>query len=109
VFVFNPSLMMQGGHGIGETLATVLTSLVGLIAVAAGVQGYLMKAATAMERVILVVSGLGIVSSFYYPVLGILGSVLLALTFLRQGGYHYLARMTRKLTKQSVPHEEEAG
>jgi TRAP-type uncharacterized transport system fused permease subunit len=92
VFVFNPCLLMQGDHGFGETALCVLTSLIGLIAIAAGVQGYLVKPATALERFVLVVAGLGIVSSFFYPPLGILGGALLILTLVRQGGHQLLLK-----------------
>lgn len=92
VFVFNPCLMMQGDHGFGETSLCVLTSLIGLITIAAGVQGYLLKRASAIERFVLVAAGLGIVSSSFYPPLGILGGALLILMLVRHRGYQLLLK-----------------
>jgi|TARA_Y100000294_G_scaffold91284_4_gene85053 TRAP transporter 4TM/12TM fusion protein len=90
VFVFNPSIMLQGGHGVVETVATLLISLVGLIALAAGVQGYLVRAATAAERAALIAAGLGIISMLYSPLLGVCGCALLGATVVRQGGHRAL-------------------
>ncbi|MBW1772847.1 MAG: TRAP transporter fused permease subunit [Deltaproteobacteria bacterium] len=90
VFVFNPCLMLQGTHGIIETLVTLLVTLVGLIALAGGVQGYFIKKANPIQRIALAISGLGIISWLFYPPLGIMGGGLLALVFFWHGGHRYL-------------------
>jgi len=61
-----------------------------LIALAAGVQGYLVRAATAAERAALIAAGLGIISMLYSPLLGVCGCALLGATVVRQGGHRAL-------------------
>lgn len=91
VFVFNPCLMLQGTHGIPETSITLIVTLVGLIALAGGVQGYFIEKAGPVQRVALVLSGAGIISWLYNSFLGAAGGLLLVLVFFWQRG-HILLR-----------------
>ena len=85
VFVFNPCLMLQGGHGVVETVLTFLVALLGLVTLAGAVQGYFIGSATWMQRILLTVAGLGIIFSLFYTPLGIIGVVSLIALVMWQG------------------------
>jgi TRAP-type uncharacterized transport system fused permease subunit len=57
VFIYNPALLLQGGHSIGETATLVVFCLFGVVALSAGIQGWLVKKTGWVQRVILLVSG----------------------------------------------------
>jgi TRAP transporter 4TM/12TM fusion protein len=56
-FVFNPALIMQGPYI--ETLYLTLCCLIGIVFIAAGSEGYLLKIGTVswLERILLIISG----------------------------------------------------
>jgi TRAP transporter 4TM/12TM fusion protein len=56
MFVFGPSLLFIGS--IGLIIQTVITAVVGVVCLAAGLSGYLLHRAVAWERVLLVASAL---------------------------------------------------
>jgi len=105
VFVFNPCLMLQGGHGIGETIFTLIVSILGLVALAGGVQGYFAGRATWVQRIALVLAGLGIISWLFYPPLGMVGAFLLILVFFRQGGHILLTSKIKGVIVQPLRHQ----
>lgn len=56
MFVFEPSLLMDGAPG--EIIISILTALIGVIILAAGVIGWLITKATIVERIALIAGGL---------------------------------------------------
>ncbi|MBW1998525.1 MAG: TRAP transporter fused permease subunit [Deltaproteobacteria bacterium] len=102
VFVFNPCLMLQGTHSILVTGITLVVTLVGLVALAGGVQGYFVEKASPVQRLVLVLSGAGIISWLYRPFLGAIGGILLILLFFWQGGHVLLLDRLRGLRSREA-------
>ncbi len=76
VFVYSPTILLQGA-GIQEILYTAGTAVVGVVALAAAVSGYLLIPASWPERAVLVVAALALV--FNSVRLDVVGLVLLGL------------------------------
>jgi TRAP transporter 4TM/12TM fusion protein len=81
VFVYSPSILLQG-VGVTEIVITVASALVGVIALAAAVSGYLFAPATWPERGLLAIAALALI--FHNPLWDIAGVGLLILTALIQ-------------------------
>lgn len=82
VFVYSPTILLQGG-GLGDILLTVGTAVVGVVALSAGVSGYLLTNATIPERLLLVGTALALIfHDLRADVVGaaLLGAVVLAQT-----------------------------
>ncbi len=60
IFVYSPALLLQGG-GLGEVLMTALTGLLGVVALAAGASGYLLRPAPPLHRALLVVAAVALI------------------------------------------------
>lgn len=60
MFVYSPTILLQGA-GLREILITAATAVVGVVALAAGVSGYLLAVATWVERLLLVGAALALI------------------------------------------------
>jgi TRAP transporter 4TM/12TM fusion protein len=86
LFVYNPALMAIGS--LGAVLMAVLGTLLGCIAIAAFLQGYLLRRTTWLGRGLMGLAaaasfGFVVTTQFYYLLAGL---VLFAVVFLKQGG-----------------------
>jgi len=71
MFVYNKALMLMGD--LGEILAAILTALIGVYALACGIQGYMFRPTKIYERIPLFVAALLLISpGFIYDLVGIL-------------------------------------
>lgn len=84
VFIYNPCLLLQGGCGVLETVTAVVSSLVGVICLAAAVQGWMLVRLDWPQRILFLASGIIIILNLN-AILNLSGFCLLALAFLRQG------------------------
>lgn len=75
VFCFSPALLMIDTNA-GEVIRIVITSFIGILGVAAGLEGYLKTKMNVLQRVIFVVSGLMLI--FPSWITDIVGIVLIA-------------------------------
>ena len=75
VFCFSPALLMIDTNA-GEVVRIVITSFIGILGVAAGLEGYLKTKMNVLQRVIFVVSGLMLI--FPSWITDIVGIVLIA-------------------------------
>lgn len=78
MFIYAPALLAQGSTA--EIATAVITSLVGVVALAGGVQGWLLTRCGIAERICLVTGGLGLVMPGIYTDftgIGLLGGVIL--------------------------------
>ena len=62
VFVYSPTILLQGA-GLGEIVITVLTAVVGIIALSAAISGYFFAVASWPERAILAVAAVALIFS----------------------------------------------
>lgn len=76
MFVYSPSILMQGAD-TGAIVLTIVTSLVGIVALAAAVAGYFFAPTTWPDRIALVTGALALI--FHDPRGDVLGIGLLAL------------------------------
>jgi TRAP transporter 4TM/12TM fusion protein len=60
MFVYNPSLLLKGSWG--NILLAVFTALIGVYALACGIQGYMFRPATIYQRVLLFVSAFALIN-----------------------------------------------
>ena len=88
VFVYSPTILLQGA-ALGEILLTAASALIGVIALAAAVSGYLFAVATWPERAMLAAAALALI--FHNLMLDVAGIGLIGLTALIQ-----VARRGRK-------------
>jgi len=95
-FVYQPTLLLQGG--IGEVLEAVITSLAGVIAFAASLQGYLLKEANIPQRLLLGAGGLLLI----YPgwVTDLIGAGMVAAVALPQ--FYFLQKSKAALAFQGT-------
>ena len=80
MFVFEPALLSIGSTG--EILWAATSAIVGAIAIAGGMQGYLLANATILERIMLLAAGVSCIYPGLYT--DMLGFGLLALTIVLQ-------------------------
>lgn len=79
VFVYSPALLLQGS-GLGDILMTVVTGVLGVVALAAGASGYLLGPARPLERAVLVGAAVALIFhtlTWDLVGLGLLGGVAL--------------------------------
>ncbi|WP_246001161.1 TRAP transporter permease [Oceanobacillus piezotolerans] len=75
MFVMEPALLMEGNFG--EVLLAFLTAAIGVIALAAGIIGWLRTKATLLERILLIIIGaLSMYASLWTSVIGIIMLIL---------------------------------
>jgi TRAP-type uncharacterized transport system fused permease subunit len=79
-FVYNPALLFQGPWP--EILIAVLSGTIGVIALAASLEGYFLRTATWFERVIFFVAAMLLIDP--NVVTSVIGLVLLAVVLLLQ-------------------------
>ncbi|QQK74740.1 TRAP transporter permease [Salicibibacter cibarius] len=97
VFVFEPALLMEGSPG--EILLASVTAVIGILTIAAGLIGWLIKPANILERLILVPSGLMIIfPGFTTDFMGIL---LIAFVYILQRSRKDIPSL--RITKQETP------
>ncbi|WP_415783100.1 TRAP transporter permease [Brevibacillus invocatus] len=89
VFVFNPILLLEG-ESLWFLIVPLITALIGMASISAGIMGYLIRTASVFERSLLVLAGLMLV----YPE-GILVSLIGLVIMLAVGFFQY--RKDRKL------------
>ena len=83
IFVFNPQMLLFGvaGHPV-EMIWMIISAIIGIIGIGAGVEGYLFTNMTWYERILAIVGGLGLVTP------GVLtdtaGAVLLVIAIILQ-------------------------
>ena len=80
MFVYSPALLMIGS--VTDILVATLTAAVGVICLAAGLQGWLRRAATPVERVLLLGAALALISPGLYT--DLTGGALLAIVLFLQ-------------------------
>lgn len=99
VFVLQPALLLQGTWDV--LVVSLITLIVGLIALAAGIAGHFLVQANVLERALLIVGGLLLV----YPdiVVSVIGGAVIGIVLVLQ--------MTRRARKKhlSGSHEVTAG
>ncbi len=63
IFVFNPQMLLFGvaGHPV-EMIWMIISAIIGIIGIGAGVEGYLLTNMTWYERILAIVGGLGLVT-----------------------------------------------
>jgi len=77
MFVYSPALLMAGSPG--EIALATLTAGVGIFCLAAGLQGWLRRAATPLERVLLFGAAFALISPGFYTDLAGVGLLVVAL------------------------------
>ena len=94
VFAMNPSMLLMD-EGFGSAVLVIITSLVGIFAIAAALNGHIIRKITAIEKVLLVAGGL----TLLIPGLttDIIGFVLVAAVILLQ----YFVKMNTAKSKES--------
>jgi len=94
MFVFGPPLLLDGS--ISEIITAIITSLVGTILLTCGVQGWMLRRATPIERIILIVAALTLIKpGLVTDSIGLLlGGSILAYQFLR-GNYSSKAKSVK--------------
>lgn len=104
VFVLQPALVLQAGWQ--EVPVPLLTVIAGMVAIAAGMAGHMLIRVTLMERVLLLVGGVGLV----YPnvVISLVGLGLVAAAILLQLSRRKLQRGPQGPSPSS-PDEDDAG
>jgi TRAP transporter 4TM/12TM fusion protein len=71
MFVYNNALMLKGS--LGDIVSACLTALVGVYALACGIQGYMFRATRLYERILLFAAALLLIApGFIYDLIGIL-------------------------------------
>lgn len=78
MFVYNTALIMKGE--LGDIILSAITAFIGVYALACGIQGYLFRPATLIERILLFVSALSLIKPgwmFDLVGLGILTGIVL--------------------------------
>ena len=80
VFVLQPALVLQGEWH--EVPVPLLTLVAGMIAIAAGMAGYLLLRVNHLERVLLIVGGVGLV--YPHPLISLAGLGIVAVAILMQ-------------------------
>ncbi|PYF08455.1 TRAP transporter permease [Ureibacillus chungkukjangi] len=61
-FIFNPTLLLTGGT-IGEYIYAGVTAIIGGIALAAGLKGYLFRKTYLVERILLLIAGISLMDT----------------------------------------------
>ncbi|MDP2731284.1 MAG: TRAP transporter permease, partial [Dehalococcoidales bacterium] len=86
IFVYSPSLLLIGSPL--KVVLTVTTSIIGAIVLAGGIEGYLLKTATWLQRIMLTLGGIGLLipPGLILPGLwtDIIGAVLLVIVIIWQ-------------------------
>jgi TRAP transporter 4TM/12TM fusion protein len=79
MFIYQPSLLLQGS--LGEIALTVTTAVIGVYALAAGMEGYINGYLKLWQRVLLVIAAVGVI----YPSFGInlFGVIIILFFFLK--------------------------
>jgi TRAP-type uncharacterized transport system fused permease subunit len=92
MFVYQPVLLLQGG--LVETILTVVTGIIGIYALAAGIEGYIHDYLEKWKRFILIVSGVCTI----YPSLfiNILSVLIIAYIYFKN------SKESRSTSKQNV-------
>jgi len=80
IWIYSPALIAQGS--LGEVLWALVTASVGVIALASGVQGYMLKSTNILQRVLLFVAAFGLIKPGL--ITDTLGISILVLVFLWQ-------------------------
>jgi len=80
MFVYGPSLLMIGS--LGTIITTIISSSIGVVALSAGLMGWLLKEATYLERAMLVAGALLLIKPGLYT--DAVGSVLLIIVIVIQ-------------------------
>ncbi|MEM2491740.1 MAG: TRAP transporter permease, partial [Candidatus Bathyarchaeia archaeon] len=96
MFAFSPQLLLIGP--INEVLIAFITALIGTVALAAGVEGWLLTRANVVERILLVAAALGLIHYGLYT--DLIGMGLFAAVFIIQ-------MLKSKLSTYTVPAEGE--
>ena len=77
VFILEPAILLQGSWQ--DTVLALVTVIVGMCGVAAGMAGYFFGSANAIERLLLVVGGIALVyPSLWISVAGLIVLVIVA-------------------------------
>ena len=84
IFALNPAMLMVDVNGVWEVISVVISSLVGIIALSAAVEGYLKGDLHWILRIVLALGGLGLLIPG--TVTDVIGLVILLLVF----GFQYL-------------------
>jgi len=84
VFIYNPAILLQGGHGILETILVIVSCLIGIVGLAAGIQGWLVRRANWLQRLLLIASGMMIILNLNL-IVTISGLCLLGLILVQHG------------------------
>ena len=84
IFALNPAMLMVDVNGVWEVISVVISSIVGIIALAAAVEGYLKGDLHWILRIVLALGGLGLLIPG--TVTDVIGLVILLLVF----GFQYL-------------------
>ena len=94
VFAMNPSMLLMD-EGFGSAVLVIITSLVGIFAIAAALNGHIIRKITVIEKILLVAGGL----TLLIPGLttDIIGFVLVAVVILLQ----YFVKMNTAKSKES--------
>lgn len=82
LFIFNPALLLIGS--VSGIAVALVTALVGISMLAAGMQGWLVRSANWLQRVLLIASGIAVMSNVN-TLVTLLGIVILVLVLLWQG------------------------
>ncbi|MCX8119031.1 MAG: TRAP transporter permease [Desulfobacterota bacterium] len=75
MFIYGPAMVLQGTAA--EIVLAIITGLLGTLALAAGVQGWLLRRTTALERILLIIASLSLIKPGW--VTDLIGFGLLAL------------------------------
>jgi len=84
MFVYGPSLLIMGSTG--DIMTTIISASIGVVVLSAGLMGWLLKEATLLERVILVVGALLLIKPGL--ITDAIGLVLLITVILMQKYWH---------------------
>jgi len=103
VFIYNPSLALQGGYSVGEILLPLVPSLVGIYCLSGGIQGWFAREANWPQRALLLIAGIMLIVTFTHFIFGIAGLCLLLVVLVWQGFTPmWLARKLRYAFRREV-------
>jgi TRAP transporter 4TM/12TM fusion protein len=106
VFVLEPNLLIGEGSTL-QTLPVLVTALLGMTAISAGTMGYLLRPATTVERVLLIIGG----GLLVYPqiVVSLLGVLLVigVVAVQYRGRESVEAAARRAAAEESVPQQRD--
>lgn len=94
-FILNPSLLLTGGT-IGDYIFTAITALIGGLALAAGIKGYMFRNTMIFERILLLVAGIVLIDTTL--ITNLIGLAIVAFVVATQ---KFMKKPDKKLITQS--------